>query len=66
MDVSAQCLLYESELSDVITVHVDLLGAVYGVSVAAARHRCDGAASAQPPAAFNTTVMVSRYTRWNP
>ena len=54
-----QCLLYESHLSDVITIHVDLLGNIYGLSLASPHNQqCAGNVAEFDPE-FNTTVLIS-------
>lgn len=54
-----QCLLFESQLADIITIHVDLLGNIYGVSVATPHNQqCAGSVPEFDPA-FNTTVLIS-------
>nr|SVE80522.1 EOG090X0JXR [Daphnia magna]SVE83447.1 EOG090X0JXR [Daphnia magna] len=53
------CLLYESQLADIITIHVDLLGNIYGVSVATPHsQQCTGTVPEFEPN-FNTTVLIS-------
>nr|CAG4637522.1 EOG090X0JXR [Ceriodaphnia reticulata]SVE73328.1 EOG090X0JXR [Ceriodaphnia reticulata] len=53
------CLLFESQLSDIITIHVDLLGHIYGVSVATPHNQqCTGNVPEFEPV-FNTTVLIS-------
>ncbi|XP_046639262.1 ER membrane protein complex subunit 10-like [Daphnia pulicaria] len=53
------CLLFESQLADIITIHVDLLGNIYGVSVATPHNqKCAGDAPEFDPT-FNTTVLIS-------
>nr|SVE89035.1 EOG090X0JXR [Daphnia sinensis] len=53
------CLLYESQLADIITIHVDLLGNIYGVSVATPHsQQCTGTVLEFEPN-FNTTVLIS-------
>nr|CAG4636687.1 EOG090X0JXR [Eubosmina coregoni]SVE70196.1 EOG090X0JXR [Eubosmina coregoni] len=52
------CLIYESQLSDIITISVDLLGNIYGVSIATSHNRCAGLELDFEPN-FNTTVLIS-------
>nr|CAG4649021.1 EOG090X0JXR [Polyphemus pediculus] len=52
------CLLYESQLSDIITIHVDLLGNIYGVSISTSRSQCNGEIIENQPN-LNTTVLIS-------
>nr|CAG4638870.1 EOG090X0JXR [Cyclestheria hislopi] len=52
------CLLYESQLSDIITIHVDLMGNIYGVSLVTAKNRCDGSVPTMS-GNFNTSVLVN-------
>nr|CAG4649856.1 EOG090X0JXR [Scapholeberis mucronata]SVE94016.1 EOG090X0JXR [Scapholeberis mucronata] len=53
------CLLYESQLSDIITIHVDLMGNIYGVSLASPHNQqCTGSVVDFEPE-FNTTVLIS-------
>nr|CAG4642217.1 EOG090X0JXR [Eurycercus lamellatus] len=52
------CLLLESQLSDIITIHVDLMGNIYGVSIAASTNQCGGEVLEFEPS-FNTTVLIS-------
>lgn len=56
---SFQCLLFESKLSDIITIHVDLFGNIYGLSVAVPpNQQCVGDLPVFD-ASFNTTVLIS-------
>nr|CAG4651503.1 EOG090X0JXR [Simocephalus serrulatus]SVE94639.1 EOG090X0JXR [Simocephalus serrulatus] len=53
------CLIYESQLTDIITIHVDLLGNIYGVSLATPHNlQCTGNVPEFEPE-FNTTVLIS-------
>nr|CAG4643644.1 EOG090X0JXR [Ilyocryptus agilis] len=52
------CLLFESRLSDIITVHVDLLGNIYGISLATSQSQCGQEIPEFEPN-FNTTVLIS-------
>nr|CAG4648412.1 EOG090X0JXR [Moina brachiata]SVE93394.1 EOG090X0JXR [Moina brachiata] len=53
------CLLFESKLSDIITIHVDLFGNIYGLSVAVPpNQQCVGDLT-EFDASFNTTVLIS-------
>jgi hypothetical protein len=51
-------LIYESQLSDIITISVDLLGNIYGVSIATSISKCSGLETKFEPS-FNTTVLIS-------
>lgn len=54
-----QCLLFESKLSDIITIHVDLFGNIYGLSLAVPpNQQCTGEAPMFDPS-FNSTVLMS-------
>jgi len=52
------CLLYESGLSDIITIHVDLLGNIYGISLSTSLNQCTGEVQENVPS-LNTTVLIS-------
>merc|ERR1712071_639247 len=52
------CLLYESALSDIITINVDLLGNIYGVSLSTSLSQCSGIVLESVPS-HNTTVLIS-------
>jgi len=51
-------LLYESGLSDIITIHVDLLGNIYGISLSTLHNECTGEILETVPS-HNTTVLIS-------
>ena len=52
-------MLFQSQLSDIITIHVDLLGNIYGVSIATPHNQqCTGDVPEFEPV-FNTTVLIS-------
>ncbi len=54
-----QCLLYESELSDVVTLNVDQSGVVMGISLTTYVPYCEGYATSDGVLnLFNTTVEV--------
>nr|SVE75529.1 EOG090X0JXR [Daphnia dolichocephala] len=53
------CLLFESRLADIITIYVDLLGNIFGVSVGIPHNQhCVGTVPEFEPN-FNTTVLIS-------
>ena len=59
MFVIFQCLLYESELSDIITLNVDQTGVVMGISLTTYVPYREGLATAEGDLEmFNTTVDV--------
>ena len=51
--------MYESQLSDIITVHVDTLGNIYGISLSTANSQCGSETVANIDPNFNTTVLIS-------
>nr|CAG4635209.1 EOG090X0JXR [Alona affinis] len=53
------CLLYESQLSDIITIYVDLMGQIYGVSLSTSQHQCGAWEVPRFEPVFNTTVLIS-------
>ena len=46
-------------MSDIITIHVDLFGNIYAISLSAARNLCDGSLTSVSTDKFNSTVMIS-------
>nr|CAG4646729.1 EOG090X0JXR [Macrothrix elegans] len=53
------CLLLESQLSDILTIHVDLQGNIYGISIAASNiQKCSGEVTPFEPI-FNSSVLLS-------